>query len=221
MTYTINDIDYITILSHRHKLGRQVQKTLVPLKTKLFDGTGYPSFSKAVNDCIVACPTELVIIASEKARPSPADFQKLLDLLNKGFGLVCLWGLGFFGFDKELIRRVGFLDEQFIPGGYEDIDFQRRLREANIAEYWKFEIPFKRMISTWDQTDSKKIHDKKWQETSKDIFKRKLPEETYPYDLGPSNPEISFLPFCNSEFGRQNPNSPVQLQFTKGTKGET
>lgn len=163
------------------------------------NGHGYPSFSKLINDCVVECPTETIIICNDKARPEKEHIIKVLNLLEKGFGFVGLYAWGFFGIKKELFRRLGFMDERFIGGNYEDSDYIRRMLEGNVAMYNTFEINYINMISGWDISKTKSHFDNKW-ENGNMYIKRLLPEETYDYDLGEKT-NVSFLPWSESILG--------------------
>lgn len=97
-------------------------------KTRVLISKNFPSFSKLVNAAIVGSKYELVIFCSHRVRPIPADVYRMLNLLSYGYGLVGLYRFGFFGLKKELMRRVGFFDERFLSGEYEDNDFVIRLK---------------------------------------------------------------------------------------------
>lgn len=185
--YTIN------IIVHDLELAKPVQESLHPLPVNIFNGTGYPSFSKLCNDVIINNPTEIVIIASYKVRPTPNDVTKMLDLINSGFGLVATYRFAFFGFKKELIRRIGFFDERFITGGYEDADIMRRIIENNISIYESEEIIYYPKESTWNNSISRIHFFNKWLEPKDYRITRLLNEENYNYDIGVSNTNITFL----------------------------
>lgn len=198
----------IIIPSHIPEYGEKAQKSLLPLKSRIFDGSDYgknSSFSKLMNDCILSCPTEIVIICNHKMRAQKKDIDKILEMVQKGFGLVCLHSFWFFGFKKELIRRIGFFDERFIGGGYEDIDFMRRVQEEDIAvfqmEYtetmYSKESPNLSRKSSWDSTEGEKFNDLKWRELGHKSI-RLLGEEDYShYDIGESTGN-TFLPYEKS-----------------------
>ena len=57
----------------------------------------------------------------------------MLEYINNDYGFVALYRFALFGFKKELIRRIRFMDERYIGGEYEDCDFLRRLIENNIS----------------------------------------------------------------------------------------
>lgn len=207
-------------MSHRLHFGKEVCESLHPMPTQIYDGTNIESFSKLVNECIVNCPTELVIICSEKARPKPEDVRKMIEFLNQGFGFVALWGLGFFGFTKELIRQIGFFDERYIGGGFEDVDFKRRLKLANIAIVWSFEIKFKNLASSWNNVTGSKMDLKKWKFGPDKLPIKLLDEPKYKYDLGPSKTDIKFMPYSESIHLPRRENSKLEFEYTHGTKYE-
>jgi hypothetical protein len=105
-----------------------------------------------------------VLISNDKARPTPKDVHKLIDLLKFGYDFVGLYRMGFFGFNKKLIDKVGYFDEKFYDGGYEDNDFYIRLKANNCAVYISEEIEYKVGIeSLWPQKISKEHFFDKYQ----------------------------------------------------------
>lgn len=161
------------------------------------NGKNYPSFSKLINDCVIECPTEIIIICNDKARPKKEDIEKMLKLINDGYGFVGLYAWGFFGFKKELFRRVGFLDERFIGGGYEDCDYMRRMLESNVSMYNVFEIEYQEIGSSWTRTITH--YNNKWIHGD-GFIKRLIAEEEYNYDLGEET-NSDFLPWSESVLG--------------------
>ena len=162
-------------------------------------GHGYPSFSKLINDCVIESPTEIIIICNDKARPKKEHIEKVLNLLEQGYGFAGLYAWGFFGFKKELFRRIGFMDERYVGGNYEDCDYLRRMMEGGIAMYNTFEIDYIMMGSSWDISKTKNHYDKKWEHGDK-YLKRLLPEEVYDYNIGEKT-NITFLPWSDSNLG--------------------
>lgn len=209
--------DFSIILGVENRaLADPVIKSLHPLQTHILIGNNYPSFSKLVNDAIVLCPTEIMIFCSHRVRPTPQNIQLLLDRIDAGYGLATLYRLGCFGFNKELIRKIGFFDERYLGGGYEDNDFYIRLQEANISYYEDESIEYHPGESTWvhpEKTPSKYkstiFYKEKWNIDSYEFIKRKLPDVHY-YDIGPSNPDITFKPWKDSKI----------LQFSKWQLGK-
>lgn len=184
----------ILIPSFRPALARRVEQNLQPLHVTHWDGTGYPSFAKLINDCIVRCPTERLIICSDKVLPSPDHIDRMMGFLDEGYALVGLYYFACFGFPKELVRRIGFLDERFVGGEFEDADYMLRMREANLAYRLSKEVPYQYMPSSWNNSRSRAHFVRKWGALHPAEARRLLPEETYPdYCLGDTVP-TTFLP---------------------------
>ncbi|AFM39684.1 hypothetical protein Desaci_0622 [Desulfosporosinus acidiphilus SJ4] len=189
----------IVIISNRLLLSREAQSCLEGLNSRIFNGTNYPSFSKIVNVSITSSNFETIIICNDKARPTPKAVGKILTMLEDGWGLVALYRFGFFGFKKDLIRKIGFFDERFIGGGYEDVDFARRLKEANIGYYENEEIDYIYLPTSWNYEKSSFARDqyfKKWKEEGY-VITRRLAEEKYDYNIGPYQGTI-FIEFDKS-----------------------
>ncbi|KJS01570.1 MAG: glycosyltransferase [Peptococcaceae bacterium BRH_c4a] len=189
----------VIIVSNRPHLSREAQSCLAGLNSRVFDGTNYPSFSKLVNDCITSSEYEEIIICNDKARPTHKSVEKILAMLKDGWGLVALYRFGFFGFKKDLIRKIGFFDERFIGGGYEDNDFIRRLKEADISYYESEEIDYIYLPTSWyyEKNNTARNHFfRKWKEEG-NVTTRLLAEEDYKYDIGPLK-NINFIKFEKS-----------------------
>jgi dTDP-4-dehydrorhamnose reductase len=163
-----------------------------------------------INEIIAICRTaDIVIFCSHRVRPVPSDIHYLVSKIKEGYGLVMLRKMACFGFSLELIKRIGFLDERYIPGGYEDDDFYIRMKEANISIYDEERVKYIAGASLWSQplyavndTDFKQpitydIFRKKWKRDG-DTMYRLLEEQNYCYNLGPINPDIKFKDFSQS-----------------------
>lgn len=194
------------LVSNRPYFFKPIVKSLSPERITYFDGTGYPSFSKLVNTCVSNSYTETVIIMGDRVSPTTEHVKKTINLLERGYAFVGLYRFGFFGFKKELFRRIGMLDERYVGGGYEDDDFYIRLVENNLAMYVSEEMPYRAGISRWNYDLSRPHYYKKWRydEPSNTIY-RMLEEPKYNYNLGPSVPtnflsarEFSFSPLPHS-----------------------
>jgi hypothetical protein len=200
----------IWIPSSRPTLAKETKKCFLPYNTVIFDGSGYESFSKLVNHCIVKSTEEIVIIISDKARGTFSDIDKMLKLIHKGYGWVGLYRFGFFGFKKDLIRKIGFMDERFVGSGWEDSDYIRRMKESNIGFYYMEEIPFLKMRTSWkyckpnsDELDlnspARKHYMNKWEDRVNPFsITRRLEEEIYSYDIGESK-NSNFLDFTHTK----------------------
>ena len=175
------------LISNKPHLYNEVIKNLKNESVNYFDGTNVKSFANLVNSCVNSCKTEIVIIMSDKMRPIDHNIYKTIELLNHGYAFVGMYRFGFFGFKKELFRKIGPLDERYIGGCFEDDDFYIRMREANLALYLSQEVKYIKTSSSWNHSLSKEHFYKKWffNEQDKKVY-RKLQEETYDYNFGPS-----------------------------------
>lgn len=171
-----------------------IKKSLAPEEVNFFDGSGYQSFSKLVNKCTEHCPTEIVIMMSDKTRPTHLDVKKVLQLISQGYAFVALYRFAFFGYKKELFRQIGCMDERFVGGGWEDNDFYIRLKEANLAAYITEEITYLPGSSSWEQPPNNEKFYQKWRSIENNTFPsveradKNLHDE---YDLG-NNVETNF-----------------------------
>ena len=192
----------IMVITHNLELAKPVSDGLLPLKSEVFYAPNYPSFSKVCNEAICKAEHEIVIICSYKARPKMNDVEHLVNILEDGFGFAAVHKFVFFGFRKDLINRIGFFDERFVNGGYEDCDFLRRIIEANIAFYETERLDFTPLPSTWNYGSSnslsKLFFEKKWHHKNNTI-KRCIEEEKYDYKLNCKNTNIVYKDRCASE----------------------
>lgn len=179
----------VMIPSHKPKVAGSIANSLKS-PCIIFDGTDYPSCSKLWNDCIMACPTEIIVMCSTKMRPTDGHVERALELVDDGYGIAGLYRFGFFAFKKDLIRRVGFFDERFIGGNYEDCDMMYRLNEANIAYYEAEQVPYEKGPSGWKHSMAQQHFIKKWSFTDGnnksgyETLTRLLNNEDYGYQLG-------------------------------------
>ena len=150
-----------------------------------------------INEVIYASATsDILIICSHRVRPKQDDIYKIINKLKEGFGVVALYRLACFGFKMDLIKKIGFFDERFIPAGYEDDDFFFRLQEANIALYEEKCVEYIAGPSLWQQElhtfegvqykqpITYKFFIKKWKRDNiSRIITRNLPEQQLCYNL--------------------------------------
>lgn len=159
----------------------------------------YPTFSQLINHSIVTSPTEWIVFINDRTIPTAEELKKMIYLLESGFACVFIYNAGFMGFSKELVRQIGWWDERFILGGWEDRDWVFRLKMHNLALYESLEgtydMSWKSPLNgppgdaeSWPHWNSK------YDTTSySDVIWKHLPEEKYPHwDLfiGDSNEEI-------------------------------
>jgi hypothetical protein len=186
------------VISNRPHLFEPIQQSIFPEPVKYFDGAGYSSFSKLVNSCVASADTETVILMSDKVMPTNNDINRLLELLGQGYAMVAFYRLAFFGFKKQLLRKIGMFDERFVGGGFEDDDFYIRLKEANLGVYITHEIPYTKSSSGWNYSLAQGHFVNKWGDVAQiGNLKRTLEEEQYQYDLGTEIP-VEFLPWDQS-----------------------
>lgn len=183
----MRNVENITILipSNRKHLAEETKRIILPYKAEIFDGTNYPSFSKLINDCIINSTTEIVIIIADKCKPQECDIDKMIDLIHQRYGWVGMYRFGFFGFTKDLIRKIGFFDERYVGGQYEDSDFVHRMKDADIGYYESEEVTYKPLSSSWDNIKAFEHYNKKWKyDIENKVIYKLLDEEKYVYDLG-------------------------------------
>lgn len=187
------------VISNKPHIFSAIVESLHPEPVSFFDGSGVNSFSQLVNRCVEFCPTETIILMSDKTRPTIHNVRKTLDLLNKGYAFVGLYRFGFFGFKKELFRRIGMMDERYQGGGYEDDDFYIRIKEANLALYLSHEVTYIKNSSSWTSDVCKQHFLEKWGNVkSTGKATRRLDEQENMYNLGPTV-STSFLGWKHSQ----------------------
>ena len=188
----------IIIPSNNSTLAQQTLNCVKGFPVKVFKGDNYPSYAKLINDCILSAEEEIVIILNHKIRATAIDIWKMVDLLHRGYGLVCLRNFYFYGFKKDLIRKVGFFDERYIGGGCEDSDFINRLIENNIGWYDSTETPVVQLKSTWNSIKALEFHYQKW-----DVLTRLKQDEIYNYNIGEYK-ETKFLDLSHTILSKTN-----------------
>jgi hypothetical protein len=99
----------------------------------------YVSFSQMVNDAIDDTDSEFMLFCNPKTNLTSDDIEFVLNKLSTGYCFASVVSFGFFGFSKELIRRIGMLDERFIGGEYEDDDFSIRLKHFGKSTWWGYD----------------------------------------------------------------------------------
>jgi len=158
----------------------------------------YPSYSKLINHSIATSKDEFIIFVNDRCFPTVDTARKMLDHLKNGYAASFLWNVAYMAFSKELVRKIGWWDQRFLNGGWEDRDWMIRIAEANLKIYDRLEIEYsfewKSPLQNNDHCALSEPHFfKKWGFPEKGI-KRNLSEESYDEwdgSLGESSAEIS------------------------------
>ena len=167
----------------------------------------YESYSELINDSVATSPSEWVILINDRTNPKVEEVEKMINLLENGYACVLLYNVGFMGFSKESIRKIGWWDQRFTYGGWEDRDWVWRIKKANLALYESqegtYDMSWKSPLNVPGAVLSGQFWGKKY-DTSSEVVHQKLDEETYPeWDktLGESREEISstWAPWSHSD----------------------
>lgn len=150
----------------------------------------YPSYSKLINDSIVSSKHETMIMINDRCHPTVAEAKKMLQHLETGFACSFMYNVGYMAFSKDLVRKIGFWDERFLNGGWEDVDWVYRLKLANLALYESsesgYDYHWKSPLQNNDRCALSEPHFRnKYKNGNSPVIYKYLPEETYDYDLGP------------------------------------
>jgi len=144
----------------------------------------YPSYSQLINHSIATSPTEFIIFVNDRCVLNPEEIKKMISLLENGFACVFMYNVGLMGFSKQLVRKIGWWDERYLNGGYEDNCWVLRLYEADLALYESqegtYRYGYKSPLQNNDRCALSKPHfEKKWNISGNKII-RNLEEEKYP-----------------------------------------
>lgn len=135
--YFSSDIDFV--IEQEKELTKLSSKYLIERWYRHDRNIGrYTSFSQMVNDAIDDTDSEFMIFCNPKTKFTSEDIEFIIDKLSNGYCFASVVSFGFFGFSKELIRRIGMLDERFINGEWEDDDFSIRLKHFGKASWWGY-----------------------------------------------------------------------------------
>lgn len=182
-------------ISNRPDRLIEVAHSIAPHSVLWMDGTNPQSFSRLVNQCVLRSHSEKVCIMSDRVRPTEKHIELMEQRLDQGYALVEMHRFGFFGLHKETMRRIGPMDERLAPGGFEDADYQCRLKEANLALYESEEVPMIQHLSSWNHDNARRVFYEKWiVDRTHFVLARLQPEPPSQYDFGPATGQ-HFLPW--------------------------
>lgn len=104
--------------------------------TKLLD------YSKANPDIGMIAPQELLLSENYESSLLPYTGERLKIGEGTGTELVYpIWAMVFI--TKECLKKVGFLDEAFSPGSYDDFDYGVRARIAGFKSVWFADVQYR------------------------------------------------------------------------------
>jgi hypothetical protein len=118
-------------------------------KIKFIKNKTAKGLSSLWNMCIRECPTEYVIIASWRPRPLKYHFELMDTKLSEGYAVVALCTMHFFAFSKHLTTIIGWFDEGFKKGQYEDSDYWNRMYVNDLGFYVSDELYEQPQVSMW------------------------------------------------------------------------
>lgn len=144
----------------------------------------YESYSELINHSVATSSTEWIILINDRTHPTIDEVEKMIQLLENGYACVLLYNVGFMGFSKELIRTIGWWDQRFTYGGWEDRDWVWRIQKANLALYESqegtYDMSWKSPLNVPGAVLSGKFWEKKYDTSNPEIVRQLLPEEDYP-----------------------------------------
>jgi hypothetical protein len=100
------------------------------------------SLTQLWNQCILLAPTDWVLICGDDAVFLPGWLEFLQSKIEEGALQIGLAHFGGFAVHKSIILDVGWHDERFRGGGFEDVDWQLRIKEAGIKDRFNQEANF-------------------------------------------------------------------------------
>jgi hypothetical protein len=158
----------------------------------------YESYSELINHSVATTEDEWIILINDRTHPTVDEVEKMIRLLENGYACVLLYNVGFMGFSKELIRKIGWWDQRFTYGGWEDRDWVWRIKKANFALYESqegtYDMSWKSPLNVPGAVLSGQFWEKKYNTSNPDIVYQLLPDEEYPElqkSLGDSREDIS------------------------------
>lgn len=215
----LNDLSYEYHIHWNNRIDRHPQM--------------YSSYSEMINHVVATSKTEWIIFINDRVKPTVDEVKKMITLLENGHAFVMFYNVAFMGFSKELVREVGWWDERFLLGGWEDRDWVWRIRQHNFSIYESLEsthdYSWKSHLNKLGGLSSGVFWSLKWDTSSRHVVFKNLEEKNYKkwnLYLGAKKPEISksWKKWGQSELDlfynlTDNPNSgPSGSSLLKGRK---
>lgn len=158
----------------------------------------YDSYSELINEAVSTSPTEYVILINDRVHPKPHELMHIIDLLENGYAAATKYSVAFMGLSKELFRKIGFWDERYFGGGFEDDEFVIKLRLNDLAYYESEEGTYDMNWQTQLRPSggercarSQPHFMNKWRHSDTEIRQVMADENYSKYDLGPNRKDIS------------------------------
>jgi len=127
------------------------------------------SLTELWNYCLIFAPTDWVLICNDDAVFKPGWLDHLEKQIASGkYWQVNLLHYGGMCLHKSMVLRLGWFDETFRGGGYEDIDWQLRIKESGIKgqieqkHNWKFMDHHVTTTKKWRGLNNSQWISEKW-----------------------------------------------------------
>lgn len=129
---------YLTILYDAPKAPGASELTFkYPHKTRMQEVTVWEksSLTELWNLGILTAPTDWVLLCNDDIVFKPGWLEYLEEQIATGkYDQINLGHYGAFCMHKSLVLKIGWHDERYRGGGYEDIDWQLRIAEAGLKD---------------------------------------------------------------------------------------
>jgi len=139
------------------------------------DGLGhYTSFSRLVNHIVTTTEEEYLFFVNPKTQLSKEQLVSMLADLQSGFAWTSRVAFGLWACHRQLFRVIGLMDERFLGGEYEDLDFGLRLKHHDIASNWVYRADLynwgARSRWVWPRRVGQSVFDLKWRLKGEDEY---------------------------------------------------
>lgn len=151
---------------------REIEVWTPSLKKRVWrnsvDGLGhYTSFSRLVNHIVTTTEEEYLFFVNPKTRLAAGQLDSMLTDLQSGFAWTSRVAFGLWACHRQLFRVAGLMDERFLGGEYEDLDFGLRLKHHDIASNWVYRADLYNWGAgsrwSWPRGIGQSVFDLKWQ----------------------------------------------------------
>ena len=160
------------------------------------DGLGhYTSFSRLVNHIVTTTEEEYLFFVNPKTRLSAEQLDSMLLDLQSGFAWTSRVAFGLWACHRQLFRVIGLMDERFLGGEYEDLDFGLRLKHHDIAANWVYRADLYNWGAAsrwlWPRGIGQSVFDLKWQSEKANQYRIQSSElEMWSYSDGKDRQDI-------------------------------